>query len=266
MSYSIYYDRAFVRVGDKFIPLANSGSNNCFEFRGNREVPEKNWGVLNRKHAGQVMFTDAEIRELARQYDQCSQESGMIYKSRNMAFGPGEFERWIINGMKNTYTIEEYHSFGNRFYVLDYSPEDIGKWVKHPFSTVEELLDILDRLGTKREISIKLENNREVRRPVKRRTRGHSLKPGDLSEYYILAGTGTNLKNNSVTMYFVKLTRYGLKYVFSRTSSAVRPFRTEAEAARYIKKYKERLSLFAAFKPELICARPVLYQEGEASV
>ena len=47
MSSEIYYDRAFIRVGDRFIPVVNHGSSNCFDFdaRG-REVPEKHWSVL----------------------------------------------------------------------------------------------------------------------------------------------------------------------------------------------------------------------------
>ena len=129
---------------------------------------------------------------------------------------------------------------------------EVPKWVKHSFSTAEELLDILGRLGTKREISIKLENNREVRRPPNPQTRSRSLSPCDLSEYYVLAGIGTSRQISGGTVYFVKLTRYGLQYVIGRTSYAVKVFRTEAEAARYVEKYKDRLSLFAEFKPELV--------------
>ena len=32
MSSEIYYDRAFIRVGDRFIPVVNHGSSNCFDF------------------------------------------------------------------------------------------------------------------------------------------------------------------------------------------------------------------------------------------
>lgn len=252
MSYSIYYDRAFVRVGDKFIPLVNSGSNNCFEFKGNREVPEKNWGILNWKHEDQAMFTEVEIHEIAKQYDQYNQESGMIFKSRHRVFGHGEFERWIVGGMKNAYTVEEYRSFGNSFFVLDYSPNEIDKWVRHPFSTTAELLELLDRFDGKREISIKLSDNREVYRPKNYLPRGRGLKPGDLPEYYVLGGEGVDKALKGLTVYLVKLRPNGIRYLTRKDSHSLKVFRTECEAERYYKKYESRLKPFAMFKPELI--------------
>ena len=32
MSSEIFYDRAFIRIGEKFIPICNHGSSNCFDF------------------------------------------------------------------------------------------------------------------------------------------------------------------------------------------------------------------------------------------
>ncbi|MFR1480866.1 MAG: hypothetical protein ACLSB9_36905 [Hydrogeniiclostridium mannosilyticum] len=48
MSSEIFYDKAFILVGEKYIPVVNHGSSNCFDFdsRG-REIPEKHWSVLN---------------------------------------------------------------------------------------------------------------------------------------------------------------------------------------------------------------------------
>lgn len=87
MSYEIYYDRAFIRVGEKFVPLVNSGSNNCFEvsYTG-REIPEKNWNVLNWKRRSQLLFTKQEIEKIAADYENISQESGTCFKSRYCAF------------------------------------------------------------------------------------------------------------------------------------------------------------------------------------
>lgn len=41
MSSEIFYDKAFIRVDDRYIPVVNHGSSNCFDFdsRG-REIPE----------------------------------------------------------------------------------------------------------------------------------------------------------------------------------------------------------------------------------
>ena len=39
MSSEIYYDKAFISIGDKYIPLVCHGSNNTYEFnRNGREV------------------------------------------------------------------------------------------------------------------------------------------------------------------------------------------------------------------------------------
>jgi hypothetical protein len=253
MSYSIYYDRAFIRVDDKFVPLVNSGSNNCFQFSWNgREIPEKDWGVLNWKRPGRLIFSPEEIRVTAREYDRYNQESGMIFKSRYRQFGSGEFERWVINGMKRAYAVEEYHSFGNRLYVLDYSPPEINDWRKHPFSTTEELTGIIERLGTVPEINIKADNNREMYRPVNHRPRSRGLRADDLPEYYILAGEDLRREMQRRTVYLVRLTKYGFRYLTYRDSNAVKIFRTERDAARYIAKYADRLNKFAAFKPELV--------------
>ena len=39
MSSEIYYDRAYIRVGDRFIPVVNHGSSNCFEILQETVVP-----------------------------------------------------------------------------------------------------------------------------------------------------------------------------------------------------------------------------------
>ena len=119
MSYQIYYDKAFVKVNDKFVPMINSGSNNCWEVNFcNREIPEKNWSVLNYTVRSKVLFTADEIVEIAKRYEQLSQDNGMCFKTRNKCFEAGEFERWILNGMKSALTIEEYVGCGMNFIFL----------------------------------------------------------------------------------------------------------------------------------------------------
>jgi hypothetical protein len=249
MSYSIYYDRAFIRVNDKFVPMVNSGSNNCFECRGNRQIPEKDWGVLNWKRYGRVLFTADEIREIAQEYDWYNQESGMLFKSRNRLFEPGEFERWVVNGMKRAYTVEEYRKFGNELYVLDYSSSEYLHWPHHPFSTTEELLTILDKLNSVKELGIKMANNRDVYRPVNHRPRGHGLSANDLTEYYVLGGEGIYGNLKGMTVYLVKMKPHGISYLTYETSPHLKVFRSERDAEKYIQKYSLRLKVFADFKP-----------------
>ena len=130
MSSEIFYDKAFIRVEEKYIPVVNHGSSNCFEFdsRG-REIPEKNWSVLNYPYPEQMLFTAEEIQKIADFYEEVSMSNrGGTKKSRNRAFEENEFRRWILSGMKSAYTVEEYAEFGNRVIVIDYSED---RWMKY---------------------------------------------------------------------------------------------------------------------------------------
>lgn len=93
MSSEIYYDRAFIRVGDRFIPVVNHGSSNCFDFDVHgREVLEKHWSVLNYTFHGRQLFTEEEIRQIAAVYEAANSDNrDGIRKSRNRSFGVGEF-------------------------------------------------------------------------------------------------------------------------------------------------------------------------------
>ena len=59
MSSEIFYTKAFIKVGDNFIPLVNHGSSNCttINVRG-REVAEKHWSVLCYPFSDRVIFTE----------------------------------------------------------------------------------------------------------------------------------------------------------------------------------------------------------------
>ena len=88
MSSEIFYDKAFIRAGEKYIPVVNHGSSNCFEFdsRG-REIPEKTWSVLNHPYTERMLFTADEIREIADFYEEISMSNrGGTKKSRNRSF------------------------------------------------------------------------------------------------------------------------------------------------------------------------------------
>ena len=97
MSSEIYYDRAYIRVGDRFIPVVNHGSSNCFDFDAcGREVPEKHWSVLNYTFHGRQLFTEEEIRQIAAIYEAANSDNrDGIRKSRNRSFDVGEFGRWL---------------------------------------------------------------------------------------------------------------------------------------------------------------------------
>lgn len=101
MSVEIIYDRQFVVVEDKFIPVFCLGSSNCTEtnYRG-REVAEKHWSNLSSK--GMVAFTKGELAVWANSF----MDSDGIFKSRHTPFKEGEFTRYILNGMDYAQPVE----------------------------------------------------------------------------------------------------------------------------------------------------------------
>ncbi len=248
MSYQIYYDRAFIRVGTQFIPLVNSGSNNCFEFNyRSREVCEKNWSVLNWKRRDRLVFSRQEIVMIAREYDQLNQENGMSFKSRNQCFAHGEMERWIINGMKRAYTVEEYVSFWNSLYILDYSPSETNDWKEYPLKTTEDLLRLLEELKDAKQLCLKLGDNRRVHRPASSRAPRKKLNTAGLAEYYVLKG-----EYEGANIYFLRFNRSGGFKYYYHPHSSIKAFKSEKEAQKYLEKYHDRLVKHYQFKPEKI--------------
>ena len=102
MSSEIYYDKAFISIGDKYIPLVCHGSTNTYEFnRNGREVAERYWAVLNRPYRGRSLFTSEEIQKIAETYEGFSQDNcGGMRKSRNCAFEAGEFQKTFSRSLQ----------------------------------------------------------------------------------------------------------------------------------------------------------------------
>ena len=110
MSSEIFYTKAYIKVDDKFIPLINHGSSNCstINFQG-REVPDKHWSVICYPYEDRLIFTEEEMREIARQHEKANTSNrGGTKKSRYRAFEIGEFERWFLGGLRYAYTVEDY--------------------------------------------------------------------------------------------------------------------------------------------------------------
>lgn len=238
MSYEIFYDRAFIRVKDLFIPIVNQGSNNTWErsYFSRRDVPEKNWQVLNWRNRSQLLYTEDEVRKIAKDYEEISQESGTCFKTRNRQFESGEFERWILCGLKSAFTIEEYIAAGNRLEIHDYSEQEIKDWKRYPFSTTEDFLSLIESLKGRPLLNIHFEDNRNVYHPKKR--------PAcfDQQEYFVL------LSHQSTDVFFCNLTRRGYCCTHNGLNDRVRVFATESAASAYLKKYADRLKGFEAHR------------------
>ena len=230
MSSEIYYDRAFIRVDDRYIPIVKHGSSNCFgvsrfhsAFEFGREVPENQWSVLNYGFRGQLLFTEDEIRQIAARYEEYNIDNrGGVRKSRNRSFEVGEFGRWIEGGMKTAYTVEEYTACRNTVIVVEHT-EPV--WKKHVVQTTEELLDKLRELDGK-SISVSYLKSREFTHPHRRR-KSNSWDPSKQSGFYVLrAGNGYFSKRSTRRIWLDRNT--------PPTAASVRKFRTEKAAQRYL--------------------------------
>lgn len=240
MSNEIYYDRSFIRVGDDFVPIVNQGSSNCgVPVSRGRVLPDKSWQVLNFRNRGKLVYTEPEICKIAKDYEQISQDGGACYKSRNRRFAPGEFQRWILGGMKNALTVEEYIQAGNTLYIYNCT-EETPYWESHYFDTTQKFLDLIEQLSQKRELNVGFLNERSVLRPIRPRAKKQKVDCRTLEAYYVI---------QYKCGYFCKWTRHGFFYTAYADSASSRKFETEKEAQRYLDKYK---SGFGAVEPKVM--------------
>lgn len=161
MSSEIYYDKAFVSVGERFIPLVCRGSTNTYEFNADgREVAERYWSVLNLPYRGRLLFTSNEIQEIAETYECFSSGNRRgMRKSRNSTFEAGEFQRWFLAGLKNAHTIEEYRQYGNSIILTDRHAKKTTY-----AATTDAFLAALSRIG-EQDIAIRFDSCRSFYHP-----------------------------------------------------------------------------------------------------
>ena len=149
MSYEIYYKRAFIKVGEKYIPVLQYGSNNCFDViytsRGARDIPEKNWGNWRHMKEGKspIVCTRQEITLLAAGFAKPNSYGELPFKARGTHF-KSELEamHWFDNGVKTARTVEEYSELGNTVHVRVYVGN--GESKTYPVKTSAELLSMLE--------------------------------------------------------------------------------------------------------------------------
>ena len=245
MSSEIYCDKAFISIGDKYIPLVCHGSTNTYEFnRNGREVAERYWAVLNRPYRGRLLFTSDEIQKIAETHEGFSSGNrGGMRKSRNSAFEAGEFQRWFLAGLKNAHTIEEYRQYGNSVVLADLHTRKTTY-----VSTTDSFLAELSCIG-EQNVDIRFDSCRNFYHPPRI---GKTSKFDKLKQFYILkAWSG----------YFVKRTRRGVMTIRTAdpTVATVRKFRTERAAQKYM---EENAAYFSRVRFTVECARPKQAQKA----
>lgn len=240
MSSEILYDKAFIRVGEQYIPVVNHGSSNCFDFdRRGREIPEKHWSVFRYPYRDRLIFSEEEVRRIAEAYEAASVNNyGGTRKSRNRTFEAGEVLRWFLNGMKSAHTVEEYRRYGNTAAVIDY---DEPVWRKYFVSTTEELLEKIQELSGRR-IGVTFMDDRHVTHPPMRR-KGMPTDYSTLPEYYVLRSEqGYFAKRSSKHVWFARN--------LEPRAAQVRKFKTEKAARKYL---DDNQKSFARFAFEVEC-------------
>lgn len=106
MSYTIVYNRQFLKIDDKIIPLVLYGSNNCYEimWRG-RKRRERSWNPMYLGSNKLIAITEKELMKLV---EECSDGTCQEHFMRNNKFVDDKgLIRFFQNGIKNAKTIEE---------------------------------------------------------------------------------------------------------------------------------------------------------------
>lgn len=226
MSAEIYYKKAYIKVGDKIIPMVNHGSTNCWELNWKgRHVPEKNWSVLGYGANGIILFSKTQMEDLAKEYEGYSADNSGILKSRNRGFEIGEFEKWILAGIRSALTVEDYVGAGNVLMGYDSATDDT--WF---IRTTEELLQVLELNSMNKRFYLTFRNNRDVRRPVKQ---SNKINVSSLTEHYVLKGDKG---------YFIRQRAGMIFTTFYRESEQIKRFPTELQAINYLEKNESKLS------------------------
>lgn len=224
MSSEIFYDKAFIKVGDGYIPLVNHGSSNCFDISCHgREIPEKHWSVLNYPYPGRFIFTPEEIHQIADAYEEENTNNrGGIKMSCKKTFDVGRFGIWIVSGMRYARTVEEYTQMGNRVQVIDYSD-----YSRHAVSTTEELMDKLKSFPDQKHIGITFSDDRNVIKVPITKQKGID----EAAEYYVL---------HSEKGFLVKVGAKKLWLTRSMDFGNVRKFLTRDDAKKYLEANKKK--------------------------
>lgn len=104
MSYTIVYDRLFIRAADRYIPMCLYGCNNVTEYVNGRWVRERSWKLFS--YCDEMILADKvtlmfEVR--CRHTGECSQS----FKFGSRWLDDAAVVRFYENGIKNAVTIEE---------------------------------------------------------------------------------------------------------------------------------------------------------------
>lgn len=164
------------------------------------------------------------MKHISEVYEEISTNNrGGTRKSRYTSFEPGEFGKWILGGMRNAHTVEEYTAYGNILTVIDYN----DRYRHHSVRTTQELLDKLEEMSG-RSIDVSFLDNRQVYRPPSRQ-RGKTFDFNVLDQYFVLYSENGYFVKRSSRKFWCARGLYGIPENAKR-------FKSEQDAQKYLER------------------------------
>ena len=108
MSYTIVYDRRFLKCGELYIPMALFGDNNVteYDFRSKREVRVRRWDTF--VYSDEMLLAPAgKIMEIVNQFHPKGSHTGESFVFHGKWMDDAAAYRWFENGIKDAMSIED---------------------------------------------------------------------------------------------------------------------------------------------------------------
>lgn len=231
MSYSIVYDKQFIKVGEKYLPIVLAGDSNLYEGYGKREKRVRNFHTFIHERGLQFLYSEENLIKKADDYrlSLMERERSEDYSDNNFGFHTGiaiggrstmattfgHYKGIFKTGCKKALTLEQLNSYRKGFKV---SLRSYSSGFFKYANTSDELETILDEaLEWEREnnktiyvsISLHYDDLKWLKRqffPIKKPTT-KTLNVGDT--YYILKYNDPSSSRNY--NYFKKFLKHGFK-------------------------------------------------------
>lgn len=239
MSYDIVYNKQFLKIDGKNIPLILYGSSNCYDVLQNgRQRRERKWGTIYTGGSNKIIaVTEAEIME---KIESCC--DGGKHQEHFMKNGKWVDDKSIIrffqNGIKNAKTIEELKT--DYFFMGMYGYFSIWKGMNNIIENRVEINSSEDLRYFLKAAKNRIDNRKEEGVYICLKYYNENFKPRikpvrkvkeRLTDYFaIRIGNGNS--------YLIKLTSKRIKY--TSICELTKQFKTEREANEYVKKLIEK--------------------------
>ena len=161
MSYSIIYDKQFIKVSDnQFIPMVLSGCSNLYEFNGTKERRVRSWFPIQLEN--KIILSREEILNHLSLHRESFVERHADYDDKNYGWYSGlaingttrtttfgKYKGIFITGMKKALNIETLKEEGINIYVKNnYTNDETLPKFSKLVSNSEELFNTIEEFNT----------------------------------------------------------------------------------------------------------------------